>query len=59
MSKPINLNRARKERARAEKRATADANAAKFGRTKAEKAAEEADRNRAVRNLDLHKRETE
>jgi hypothetical protein len=37
MSKPVNLNRFRKERARAEKRARADENAVKHGRTKAQK----------------------
>lgn len=53
--KPINLNRARKERARAEKRAKANANAAKFGRTKAEKAAEEIERERQARRTDGHR----
>ncbi len=37
MGKPVNLNRYRKEKARAEKKARADQNAASFGRTKAEK----------------------
>ena len=59
MSKPVNLNRFRKDRARAENRARADANAAKFGRTKAEKAAETQDRERAARTLDQHRREEE
>jgi len=40
MSEPVNLNRFRKEKARAEKKARADQNAAKFGRTKAQKDAE-------------------
>lgn len=35
MTTPINLNKARKERARADGKARADANAVKFGRTKA------------------------
>ncbi|MGX9354188.1 DUF4169 family protein [Roseobacteraceae bacterium S113] len=34
--KPVNLNQFRKQKARAQKRARGDANAAKFGRTKAE-----------------------
>jgi len=34
---PINLNQARKARARQDKKAQADANAAKFGMTKAER----------------------
>lgn len=35
--KPINLNHARKAKTRAEAKATADQNAVRFGRTKAEK----------------------
>lgn len=37
MGKPVNLNRYRKEKARAEKKARADQNAVKYGRSKAEK----------------------
>ncbi|NOE26034.1 DUF4169 family protein [Ruegeria sp. HKCCD6157] len=37
MGKPVNLNRYRKEKARAERKARADRNAVAFGRTKAEK----------------------
>ncbi|SOB80254.1 protein of unknown function [Sphingomonas guangdongensis] len=40
MAEVINLNRARKARAKAERTAQADANRRKFGRTKAEKAAD-------------------
>ena len=40
MVKPVNLNRFRKEKARAAKKARADENAVKFGRTKAQKDAE-------------------
>ncbi len=57
MSQIINLNRARKAKARAENRQQADANAARFGRTKAQKAREEADRQRAEAQLDGHERE--
>ena len=57
MTGPINLNRARKERARAEKRQRADENAAKFGRSKAEKRAEAERAAKAARDLDGHKRE--
>lgn len=57
MSKPVNLNQARKAKARAEKRVQGDANAAKFGRTKAQKAVEDADRERTAQTLDQHKRE--
>ena len=55
--RPINLTRARKDRARADKRAKADANAVKFGRTKAEKDAEAREAERAVTHLDAHKRD--
>ena len=55
--KPVNLNRARKERMRAEARRQADANAVKFGRTKAEKRLDEARTDEAARKLDQHKRE--
>ncbi|WP_171129364.1 MULTISPECIES: DUF4169 family protein [unclassified Ruegeria] len=37
MGKPVNLNRYRKEKARAAKKARADQNAVAFGRSKAEK----------------------
>lgn len=37
MSSIVNLNKARKERDRAEEKAQADANALKFGRTKAQR----------------------
>ncbi len=56
---PINLNRARKLRARDEKRAKADANAAKFGRNKTEKARDTDAATRAARILDQHKRDRE
>lgn len=59
MTTPVNLNRIRKEKARADKRDRAGANAAKFGRTKAQKAAEETDRTREEKTLDQHRRETE
>ena len=54
---PVNLNRARKDKARALKRARADANAVKFGRSKAEKAREALNKDRAVTRLDQHKRD--
>lgn len=57
MSRIVNLNRARKDRARTEKRSEADANAAKFGRTKAERQAEAARTAREAAILDGHKRE--
>ncbi|UWR23883.1 DUF4169 family protein [Sulfitobacter sp. S190] len=57
MSKPINLSRVRKDKARLEKRAAGDVNAVKFGRTKAEKNAQETSSAKAARDLDAHKRE--
>ena len=52
MAEIINLNRARKARAKATSQAEADTNRAKFGRSKAEKQAEAAERARAERDLD-------
>lgn len=57
MTAPINLNKARKARARAEQRARADQNAVKFGRTKAEKQQDKAVAAKHDRDLDGHKRE--
>lgn len=58
MSQVTNLNQFRKQKARAEKRAQGDANAAKFGRTKAERDLEAARKDKARRDLDGHERET-
>ncbi len=55
----ISLNRARKYRARAERKAQADANVLKHGRGKAEKALDTAQNARATRMLDQHRREPE
>ncbi|GFE50352.1 hypothetical protein So717_21050 [Roseobacter cerasinus] len=57
MSAPINLNKARKARAKAAKTARADENAVRFGRTKTEKNAEKTQAEKATRDLDGHKRE--
>ena len=57
MKTVINLRQARKDRDRAEKRAAADANAAKFGRTKAQKVVEQSDADRAAKHLDGVKRD--
>ncbi|WP_376873355.1 DUF4169 family protein [Albirhodobacter sp. R86504] len=54
MSNVTNLNQFRKAKARADKRVTADANATKFGRTKAQRALEEAQSQRARSSLDGH-----
>jgi hypothetical protein len=53
---PINLNRVRKARARADKARQADANAAAFGRSKAEKGLDAAKADLARTRLDAHRR---
>lgn len=55
--RPISLSKHRKARARAEKRANADANAVKFGRSKIEKLAERQKQNRDTAKLDGHRRD--
>lgn len=57
MAEPVNLNRFRKEKARAEKKARADQNAAKFGRNKAQKDAEKKLSEIEKRRLDGVKRD--
>ena len=54
MGKPVNLNRYRKEKARAEKKARADQNAVKFGRSRSEKAEADFHRQKQKRDLDNH-----
>lgn len=58
MSTPINLNKVRKARARAEKKARADANAVTFGLTKAEKDRAKRENSRSARELDGKAAET-
>ncbi|MBL9075275.1 DUF4169 family protein [Tabrizicola sp.] len=55
----VNLARAKKQAARKAARSTSDANAAKHGRTKAERDLEKARAKKAARELDGHRRETE
>jgi hypothetical protein len=57
MAEVINLRQARKKKARGAADATAACNRLRHGRTKAERAIEETQRERAVRDLDAHKRE--
>ena len=57
MSTPVNLNRVRKEKARAEAKARADQNAVKFGRTKAEKELDKARAEQAAARLDQHRKD--
>ena len=57
MSSVSNLNQFRKQKARVEKRRQGDENAAKHGRSKAQKLAEEQAATRATQHLDQHKRD--
>jgi hypothetical protein len=53
----INLRTERKQKARADKRKQADANAARHGRTKAEKKQQKETDERLNRHLDSHERD--
>ncbi len=55
MGKPVNLNRFRKDKARAEKKARADTNAAKHGQSKADRTVVKLRQDRQRRDLDGHK----
>ena len=57
MGQIVNMNRFRKQQSRAEARRQGDANAAKFGRSKAERLAATEALTRAARHLDAHRRE--
>jgi hypothetical protein len=57
--KIVSLRAVRKAQSRAEAKAQADANAAKFGRTKAERVLEAARREQARRLLDQHRLDEE
>lgn len=57
MADPINFNKARKAKARADKAQKASENRAKFGRTKAEKQAEATAAERLRRAIEAAKRE--
>ena len=59
MAEVVNLRTAKKQAARKAARSVADANAAKHGRTKAERELDKARADKATRALDGHKRETE
>jgi Domain of unknown function (DUF4169) len=56
MTKPVNLNRFRKQKSRAANRDRADENAARFGRGKTERELERARSDKSRRDLDGHKR---
>ncbi|HGG05884.1 MAG TPA: DUF4169 family protein [Aliiroseovarius sp.] len=57
MADPVNLNKFRKAKIRADKRTNATANAAKFGRRKAQKSLDKARSEKTARRLDGHKRD--
>lgn len=57
MSEVVNLNKARKAKARAAEKAAAGTNRVRFGRTKAEKSASKAEVAKLSRRLDDAKRE--
>ncbi|MEO7222751.1 MAG: DUF4169 family protein [Devosia sp.] len=57
MADIISISRARKAKARADKDAMAAENRVKFGRTKAEKAADKSRKAAAEKSIDGHKRE--
>lgn len=57
MADPINLNKARKAKARAQARQDAAENRVRFGRGKAEKTVSKLEAERARRALDQQKRE--
>ncbi|HEX8233785.1 MAG TPA: DUF4169 family protein [Caulobacteraceae bacterium] len=57
MADLINLNKARKARAKAEREAAVVENRARFGRAKGEKTLAEARREKAARELDGRKRD--
>ena len=57
MGSVTNLKRFRKQKARAEKRRTADANAARHGRKEADRTAGKARVEKAARDLDGHRRD--
>jgi len=59
MAEIVNLRRARKQKARAEDAARADANRARFGVPKPERQQREAEEQRATRAHERHKLEKE
>jgi Domain of unknown function (DUF4169) len=59
MAKVINLRAVKKQVARKAARAKGDENAARFGQTKAQRLLERSRAEKADRDLDAHRRETE
>lgn len=58
MNEPVNLNRVRKGKAKADAKVKAAENRVAFGRTKAETSLADARRDKAARDLDARKRES-
>ena len=58
MSQPVNLNKYRKAKARADKQQRADANTVKFGLTKHQKSQQAQQADKATRLLDGHQMDT-
>ncbi len=58
MADLINLNRARKAKAKADKGTVAAENRVKFGRSKAEKALQSAEKSMAQKLIDAHRRDS-
>ncbi|QYZ70611.1 DUF4169 family protein [Neotabrizicola shimadae] len=57
MAEIVNLRQAKKQAARKAARVKGDENAAKFGRSKAERVLQEARAEKAARDLDGHRRD--
>ena len=57
MGEVVNLNRAKKQATRKAARSAADANSAKFGRTKAQRELEKSQAEKVARDLDGHRRD--
>lgn len=57
MVRPVNLNRYRKQKARAADKARADENAARSGRSRLDKDQDRAQADKASRDLDGHKQD--
>lgn len=57
MADIINLRNVRKQKARAEKEVTAEANRLKFGRSKGDKLRDAVEKSRAEKHVDGHKRD--
>jgi len=59
MTKPVNLNQFRKKQSRLDQKQAADENAARFGRTKAERILESTRSAKAAKMLDQHQLDDE